>query len=68
VLVALRESRSPFEDGAPRQHATAARAELSAYLAQFARAEQTPRTDLSRIATFLFQRRSRGTPESYAAL
>jgi hypothetical protein len=57
-----------LENGVPRQNASAARDELSAYLAELARAKRTPRTNLGRIAGFLLQKRSWRAPESYAAL
>jgi hypothetical protein len=57
-----------FVNGAPQRHAMTARNELSAYLAQLARAERTPLTNLGLIARFLLQKQAWGTPESYAAL
>jgi hypothetical protein len=59
----------PIEDaGEARSGAVAARAELSAYLAELARDPLTPRVGLTLIARFLFDRRMAGTPECYAAL
>jgi hypothetical protein len=55
-------------NGEERRHAALARDELSAYLGELARDEQTPRVNLSMLSRFLFKRRMWGTPECYAAL
>lgn len=57
-----------LHEGRERRHAAAARAELSAYLAELARDGRTPRVGLSMVARFLFDRRLHGTAECYAAL
>ena len=66
---ALEALVGPLEDaGRERRDAVAARAELSAYLAELARDARTPRVGLTLIARFLFDRRMHGAPECYAAL
>jgi hypothetical protein len=66
---ALADLVGPAEkDGHERRHAATARAELSAYLAELARDAQTGAVGLGSVARFLFQRRSHGTPECYAAV
>ncbi len=59
----------PLEDaGKEVPLAAAARAELSAYLAELARDPRTPRVGLTLIARFLFDRSMHGAAECYAAL
>ena len=66
---ALADRVGPLEsDGHEQPQAAAARAELSAYLAELARDTRTPRFGLGMVARFLFDRRLHGTAESYAAL
>jgi hypothetical protein len=55
------------ENGRERRPAVAARAELSAYLAELARDARTGRVGLGAVARFLFDRHLHGTPECYAA-
>jgi hypothetical protein len=55
------------EDG-PRPSVERARAELSAYTSQLANDRTTPELALWNVARFAFNRRTWGTPESYAGV
>jgi hypothetical protein len=56
------------KDGREQSHASHARAELSAYLAELARDDRTGRVGLTMVARMLFDGHMHGTAESYAAL
>jgi hypothetical protein len=65
----LSERVGPLEkDGKERGHAAAARAELSAYLAELARDERTGVFGVGMVARFLFDKHLHGTAESNAAV
>lgn len=66
---ALEAHVGPLEpDGQENVRARRALAELSAYLSEIARGPQLVKTNLALFAGHLFNRRSWGTAESYAAL
>jgi hypothetical protein len=66
---ALADKVGPLRlDGRESPRAAAARAELSAYLAELARDARTGRFGLAMVARFLFDRRLHGSSECYAAL
>jgi hypothetical protein len=67
---ALAAMIGPSEDraGQPRNFADHCRNELSAYVSQIANDPITPKTTYFHLASFAFDRRMWGTPESYAAV
>lgn len=60
----------PLEDpdGKPQRDAMSARAELSAYVSQIANDPVTPQLEYWHVASFAFDGRTWGTPESYAGV